>query len=200
MGPQIHAGIWVSGWVVVCKCGWYSRRPGVCKSGTRVSQGQGLIGPDLNIHPPSHWDPDQGGLTEEDGDEGGKDGVGEEGPGGDPRGQQVSNHLGSRRRSFQERVRRRTDLWVTPHQRSSTPNFHRRGSTTRCTLSVILPPTMYSFKSATDSVQSSPATAAIRTMQIQMCTVHSNYNSATVILIGRCNSKNCFFFLYICKS
>ena len=38
----------------VCKCGWYSRRPGVCKSGTRVSQGQGLIGPDLNIPPPSH--------------------------------------------------------------------------------------------------------------------------------------------------
>ena len=31
--------------------------------------------------------PDQGGLTEEDGDEGGKDGVGQEGPRGDTRGE-----------------------------------------------------------------------------------------------------------------
>ena len=39
----------------ICKCEWYSRRPGVhSATGTRVSQGQGLIGPDLEIAPPSH--------------------------------------------------------------------------------------------------------------------------------------------------
>ena len=98
-----------------CKCGWYSRRPALqCNWHTC----QPRPGPDwarsrdrsaltLSL-------PDQGGLTEEDGDERGKDGVGEEGPRGDPRCEQVSNHLCSRRRSFQERVRRRTDLWVTP--------------------------------------------------------------------------------------
>ena len=67
----------------VCKCGWYSRRPGVCNWHTCEPR----PGPDWarSQHPPALSLPDQGGLTEEDGDEGGKDGVGEEGPGGDPR-------------------------------------------------------------------------------------------------------------------
>ena len=60
----------------------------LCASGTRVSakarpdwaRSQDRSALTLSL-------PDQGGLTEEDGDEGGKDGVGQEGPRGDTRGE-----------------------------------------------------------------------------------------------------------------
>ena len=50
LGPQIPAGK---------RVGVYANAGGIrvdlaCATGTRVSQGQGLIGPDLNIPPPSH--------------------------------------------------------------------------------------------------------------------------------------------------
>ena len=117
----------------LCKCRWYLRRPGSVHvahvwASTKVrpdwARSQDCL--TLSI-------PDEEGLTKEDGDEGGKDGVGQERPRGDACSQQVPDHLGSRRRSFLERVRRGTDLKVTRAQPPVHPSFHRR-STTRWTV------------------------------------------------------------------